>query len=492
MSFRDELQAVVQALPADIPVYLVGGAVRDHLMGRQDIHDFDLVLPGNVLDTARRVADRVGAAYYPLDEKRETARLVFIPERGDRLVMDFASLRGVSLDDDLKERDFTINAMALDLRQPNSLIDPLGGLADLKQKVLRPCSTHTFTDDPIRVLRAVRQAVAFGFRITPECLPLMRQASPLLCQPSPERVRDELLRILDGQNPAAALRILDRLEALDVVLPELSALKGVEQSPPHVTDVWEHTLALVSRLEEVIAVLHSEYDPDQVNNLRLGLVVMHLGRYRKQISQHLENRLNTDRTLRPILFLAALYHDIAKPVTQSRDQDGRIRFFEHELLGADMAAQRCQQLRLKKEEVAYVEKIVRHHMRPLLLGHGEQMPTRRAIFRFFRDTGSAGVGICLLSLADMLAIQGIQLSQQEWSHHLQVIRALLEAWWERSAELVAPPSLVTGDDLMQRFNLLPGKQIGELLDAIRESQAEGQVKSAEEAFALVNQILSGS
>ncbi len=484
-----ELEAVLAALPADMPVYLVGGAVRDQLMGRTT-HDLDLVLPGNVLQAARRVANRVGAAYYPLDEERDTARLVFIPEAGQRLVMDFSGFRGVDLEADLRARDFTINALAIDLRQPDLLIDPLGGAVDVAQKRIRPCSSQTFTDDPIRVLRAVRQAVEFKFRIVPEGLKLMRQAAPLLTRPSPERVRDEIYRILDGRSPAIALRILDTIGALPVVLPELSALKGVEQSPPHVSDVWEHTLNLIGRLDEVLSVLHTRYDPDQASNLFLGLAVLRLGRYREQISQHLESGLSMDRSLRPTLFLAALYHDIAKPQTQQRDENGRIRFFEHDVIGAEVAARRGRELRLSNEEVAHLKKIVRHHMRPFLLGHGGNMPTPRAIFRFFRDTGAAGVDICLLSMADLLATQGVNLPQQEWAHHLDVLRALLEAWWERKTELVAPPTLVDGHDLIERFGLPPGRRIGQLLEAVREAQAEGQVRTTEDAYALVEKMLT--
>ncbi len=455
MNLIPELQAVLAALPSHQPVYLVGGAVRDQLMGRGDLHDLDLALPGEVLQLARRAANQVGAAYYPLDEERQTARLIFIPAEGKRLVMDFAALRGDSLDEDLRARDFTINAMALDLRQPDQLIDPLGGTADLLSRVIRPCSPTSFSDDPIRVLRAVRQAVDFKFRLPPETLALMRQAAPLLTRPSPERARDELLRMLGGASPAAALRILDHVGALEVLLPELSALKGVQQSPPHTLDVWEHTLAVLSRLEEVLSAFQPQYDPEQANSLLLGLAVMRLGRYRQQINEHLSAHINVDRPLRPILFLAALYHDIAKPVTQTREPGGRIRFLEHDLQGAQLASQRGSRLRLNADEITH------------------------------------RVDICLHSLADMLATQGAQLPQQEWSHHLDVVRMLLEAWWERKEEVVAPPALVNGADLMARFGLSPGRQIGELLDAVREAQAEGSVASVDEAYALVEQLLSG-
>ncbi|MFZ6030321.1 MAG: CCA tRNA nucleotidyltransferase [Chloroflexota bacterium] len=479
------LGRVAAVLPDGIAAYAVGGMVRDVLLGRPSC-DWDLAVSGGALRMARRVADRLEGAYFPMDVEHDTARVILHLEGGRRIHLDFAGLRGGGLDSDLQARDFTVNAMAVDIRQPEALLDPLGGLADLRAKRLRACSATAMRDDPVRVLRGVRQAAALGFQIVSETRAQMRAAVCGLPGISPERQRDELFKILGGPQPTPCLRALEFLGALPYLLPELLLLKGVEQSLPHRADVWNHTLDVVSALGEILAALSPHYDPDRANNLTLGLLVLRLGRFRASLHEHFAVSLNTDRTLRPLLFLAALYHDIAKPLVRTQDADGRIRFLEHELLGADTVACRARAFHLSNAETERLKQIVRGHMRPLLLAQ-EGLPTPRAVYRFFRDTGEAGVEICLLSLADMLGTYGPALPQERWAALLDVIRVLLEAWWERPQEAISPPALLNGHDLMQALKLSPGPQVGELLEAIREAQAMGTVTTREEAFALARE-----
>lgn len=475
-------------LEPDIPVYLVGGAVRDALLGRP-VHDLDFAVPGASLQIARRVANELKGAFYPLDQERETGRVILKQANGARLTLDFALYQGSDLESDLRSRDFTINAMALNVRQPQSLVDPLGGAADLRAKQLRACSQGAFLEDPVRVLRGIRQANMFNLHILPDTREQMRQAAHLLPNVSPERLRDELFRILDGPRPATSLRALHSLGVLPYLLPELTALEGVTQSPPHIADVWRHTLDILQKMETVLAVLQPQPDADLAANLHMGLVSILLGRYREQIHAHLNTQLNPNRSLRALLFLSALYHDAGKPETWQVDEEGRIRFFNHEQVGAQLVNKRAQALHLSNSEIDRLKVIIRNHMRPLLLGQAGQLPTRRAIYRFFRQTRKAGIDICLLSLADMLATYGPTLSQGVWAHHLEVVRTLMEAWWELANESVSPPPVLTGNDLINELNLVPGPKIGQLLEAIQEAQATGEVKNRSEALALARSLL---
>jgi len=488
MDFSSILEPVFPALPPETPIYLVGGAVRDGLLGRTT-HDLDFVLQGDVLGIARRIANRLGAAYYPLDIERDTGRVILIKPGQPRLVLDFAAMRGPDLESDLLARDFTVNAIAVDVRKPETLIDFLGGVADLHKKQLRPCSTLSFQQDPLRVLRAIRLATTFKFRIPTEATALMRQAVPLLAGTSPERLRDELFRILAGPQPASAVRALDLLGALDYVLPELPGLKGVQQSAPHVNDVWEHTLDVLAKLEALLEAFDIAYDPDKASSLIMGLAVLRLGRYREQIHTHLEKSFTPDRSLRPLLFFAALYHDVAKPKTFQEDAGGQIHFYEHEHIGAKITAERAQALRLSNLEVDRLKTIIKNHLRPHFLAQAGGLPSRRAIYRFFHTCEVAGVDICLLAMADFLATYGAAVSQEAWEQELEVIRALLEAWWEKPTESVTPPTLVSGRDVIQRFRLKPGPEIGRLLALVREAQAEGRVTTVAEAYALIDQNL---
>jgi putative nucleotidyltransferase with HDIG domain len=214
---------------------------------------------------------------------------------------------------------------------------------------------------------------------------------------------------------------------------------------------------------------------DAASDLILGLISVRLGRYRHALTEHLQAPLTPDRNVRAALMLAALLHDVGKSSTRTVDADGRIRFLTHEAAGADMAEARLTELRLSGDEIKRVRTIIANHMRPRHLSKpGAVSP--RAIYRFFRDTGAAGVDIVLLSLADFLGKQGGEPPpQDDWAHHLAVCAQLLEAYFERREERVAPPALVTGHDLMRELHLPPGPRVGQLLEAVREAQAAGEV-----------------
>jgi len=488
LHFSQIFEQIIDIFPPDIPSYLVGGAVRDVLLSRE-IHDYDFILPRGSLKIARLVADRMGGAFFMLDKDRETARVIFNDEQGNRKILDFASLRGPDLESDLRDRDFTVNALAVNVFNPQEMLDPLGGARDLVNKTLRVCSPDSFTNDPVRVLRAVRIAAGFGLRIQPETRSLMRSAVPDLVRVSPERLRDELLRILGGPKPHTSIRALDMLGILSYILPELSELKNVPQSPPHVKDVWGHTLDILKELSNLLGVLSQKHDPDKTSSLIAGLGSVRLGRYREQIEKHLFTETVVDRELRPLIFLAALYHDIAKPQVQRLDENGRIRFFNHDELGAGMVAQRAAALHLSNAEIDRLSVIVKNHMRPTHLARDEREPSPRAIYRFFRDTKDAGIDICLIALADLMATYGTTLPQKRWAKQLDVVRILMDAWWENPNKKVTPEKLITGRDLLDDFGLDPGPLIGELLEVVREAQVMGQVTTREDAIEFLRKYL---
>ncbi len=492
-------QAVMETLRThstpERPVYLVGGAVRDLLLDRS-VHDLDFAIPGPTRALANDVACRLNGALYVLDEERDTTRVVL--DMGDRrhMLLDFASLRAGDLESDLRARDFSINAMALDVAHTDQLIDPTGGFADLRAGQIRACGPDSLSSDPVRVLRAVRQALNFKFRITPETLAQMRSAARLLPRISAERLRDELLRMLEGSQVHLAIRILSQVGALKFVLPEMEELKGVTQSAPHIADVWEHTLGVVQALEQLYPPLVGAYDAESVPDLTVGSAVLWLGRYRQPLEEHFQQVLVPDRSLRSLLFFAALYHDIAKPQTRFETVDGKIRFLEHDHLGKNVAANRARALALSATEIQRIETIIEHHMRVLFMLNALQngnleKPARRTMYRYFKDTGPAGIDICLLALADLRGTYGVTLPQDTWEAGLKVCRGLMEAYWEKSAEVVSPPRLLTGNDVMKLFGIAPGKQVGRLLAAVQEAQAAGEVNSREEAEDYARRLLEG-
>ncbi|MBV6395124.1 MAG: CCA-adding enzyme [Anaerolineales bacterium] len=482
-SFSPLFDKIRAALP-DVELYLVGGAVRDAMLGRLSL-DLDFAAPSQGIKLARRIADFLDADIFPLDNDRDTGRVIATLPDGSREKADFATYRGASLEDDLRNRDFTVNAMAVDL-QTMSLHDPLNGANDLRNKKLRACAETSISDDPIRILRGVRLAASLGFQIESGTRQMMKSAAPLLGRVSNERVRDELFKILEGPQPAASMRALDMLGALHVILPELEALKGVGQPDPHIYDVWEHTLQVLSALETIMSALAAGYDPEQTSDLFTGLLVTRLGRYRGQYAQHFANALNADRSVRGLLFFAALCHDIAKPHAKSVDENGRIRFWGHDEMGAEMAAARARALSLSNDETARLTVIIKNHMRIHFHANRKESedkdPSRRAIYRFFKDSGAAGLDLVLLALADLRATRGNTLKQETWAAALDVCRIFLENYWERPEEVISPPRLLDGNGLMRALNLKPGPRLGDLLEAIREGQAVGKVSTREEAI----------
>ncbi len=499
----DELQArlnqpllrrIIAHLPKDVPTYLVGGAVRDAFLNRQS-YDLDFVTAGDSMRMARKLADMMGGAYFPLDPERRVARIIIKPDETNKqavtglIRLDFSAFQGADLEADLRGRDFTVNALAVDVHRLETVIDPTGGKADLAAKRLRACSTSAFLDDPVRILRAVRIAVDLELSILPDTLQLMREASAHLPQISAERLRDELFKVLTIRHPDTSLRILDMLNAFVYLLPEVDLLKGVQQSKPHILDAWNHTLDVLSRLESLLDALSVGYNSDKVDNLSLGLVVIKLGRYRSQLTEHLNNALNPERPHRGLMFLAGLYHDVGKQATRSVDSGGKVSFIGHEQSGSQLARKRGQALRLSNLEIDRLVTIVNHHMRPSLLSHREEPPTRKAVYHFFRDTGAAGVDICILSLADMLATYGATLPQGRWARHLDVVQTMLGAWWDDREELIFPAAVINGKELMEALELDAGPMVGYLLEAIREAQINQEVKDKDEAISLVKNIL---
>src|SRR5215216_5447318 len=496
-SYSPLIDKVRDALPNQ-EMYLVGGAVRDMLLNRVS-HDLDFAAPSKGITLARRVANALNADFMVLDAERDTGRVIVMDADGSRTYLDFATYRGAStthsaknIEEDLHARDFTINAVAFDLRT-QTILDPLNGASDIRAKIIRGCSPTSLQDDPVRILRAIRQAAALEFKIELGTRKEMKEAAHLLPNISPERLRDELFKILEGRKPDAAIRALEMLGIFPHLLPELVAMKGVKQSPPHIEDVWEHTLSVLRYLEDILSALVPGYNADNTNDLFTGLLTLRIGRFREQLAAHFANSINLDRSVRAALFFAALYHDVDKPATKSVDDSGRIRFFDHDIQGAKTAARRAQLFNLSNDEVERIHKVIGNHMRFHFftdrLKNDKQEPSRKAIYRFFRAAGEAGVDLVLLGLADLRGVCGPTLAQEEWTAALDVARILLENYWERPEETIAPPRLLDGNDLMKELNLQPGRIVGLLLDAIREGQATGKIETREQAFEFAREHL---
>lgn len=483
------------------PVWLVGGAVRDLLLGRSTT-DFDFAVQGDGVAVGRRLANAVGADYYDLDSTRRTGRLLLTLEQGRRATFDFAGLRGSDIQADLEGRDFTVNAMAIALSTPEGvplgpdgadglLIDPLGGASDLRAKRLRTCSGTSILDDPIRAVRAVRLAIDFGFQIDDDTIDQVRRARGTLDRLSPERIRDELFRLLDGRSPAGGLRLMDRLGLLDEVMPELVPLRGLEQPSPHAFDVFEHTLATVDHLSKLSALLSGRSGKSEAKDLTEASALTRLGVYQTRLAAYLDFSPSLGRSRRSLLLWSALLHDSGKAKTFAVGEAGRIRFLGHETVGSRIAVEASRRLRLSTVEQAEVEMTVLHHMRPEWL-ETEGGPTRRAVYRFFRAVESTGPSVILLSLADLRARYVPPLPADVWDRRMGIAGRLLQAWFEEREGVVSPVPLLSGDQIMKIRALGPGPEVGRVIEALREAQAAGDVTTQDEAEAFVRDWRGGT
>jgi poly(A) polymerase/tRNA nucleotidyltransferase (CCA-adding enzyme) len=498
------------------PAWLVGGAARDLARGLAPA-DLDLAVAGDGLALARAFADAYGAAFVPLDRERQTGRAV-IPGP-QPLTVDIAALRAPTIEGDLRLRDFTLNALALPLTDggaadaqrhrlaPNtawlasdvgcrpSLIDPTGGLADLEAGVLRAAGPSSLTDDPLRVLRAGRLVATLGLDPAPELAEQLRSASPGLDHVAAERVRDELLKLLDA--PAApALRYLDGCGALTRVLPELEPARACEQPRVHFLPVLAHILETVAALDWLImkieasgrakgpATRHSLRAPAPPVAVRTRPDLVDKLPYDDRLAALLGERRAGGHRRAALLKLAALLHDNAKPQTKELHGDGTVSFHGHQELGAEAALRIARRLRLSRADSAYVALVVREHMRPGQLRTAEVI-TLRAVTRFFRDLGDAGPDVLIHELADHLATRGPRISAEGWAAHLAWVEAMLAHYYTPPPVPQAP--LIDGHSLMTALQIGPGPLVGRLLREIAEAQAAGEVSTAEEALTLARE-----
>lgn len=459
------LQNLAQARRAEL--FLVGGTVRELALGGAS-PDIDLAVSRQTLELAKAAARALGGAYVLLDEGERTARVVAGPT-----ILDLAEFRGPDLTADLQGRDFTINALALDLAallagRPPELIDPLGGRADLAAGQIRMVAAKNLADDPLRLLRAYRFAATHGFTVTPETEAAIQSLAPALGRVAGERVHHELMQLLASPRAGAAVHRLDRVGLLMQIFPELADLKGVAQDGYHHLDVFDHSVETLVQVERVLAAP---------------------GDFFEDLAPEIERRA-ADPGQAAVLKLAALFHDVGKPqVQERRTSPNRFTFYHHERVGVEIFQRAARRLRFSSAQTKAVTHFITWHMRPFLLLplfiRGEL--TVRALGRLIKAAKGELAGCFALALADSLAGQGPQKPPDADRRLVE----LAEAAWRFYQERLAggrPPRLLSGDDLCA-LGLKPGPEFRRLLQAVEEAQWEGQVATRDQALALVRTLI---
>lgn len=459
LSAAPAVEATREALRDAAPAWIVGGAVRDAVLGR-GVSDLDLAVAGDPGAAARAIAQAIGEHAFELSAEFRTWR---VAASGHGWQIDVTALRGDSIEADLAERDFTIGAVAVPL-EGGEPIDPYAGLADLADKRLRAVGEASFDDDPLRLLRAARLAAEMGLEIEARTVALARAAASRAADPAGERQLAELRQLIGGPDPLRGLRLLDELGLTPVVLPEVAELQGVEQGPNHHLDVYDHTIAVLEHTLEV------EDD--------LGRFA---GECAAEVEALLDEPLADEVSRRTALRFGALFHDIAKPATRA-ERDGFVGFRGHDQVGAEVIARICSRLRASRKLTQHLQALALHHLRLGFLIPEMPLSPRR-VHAYLRATEPVAVDVTLLTVADRLSARGKGpiASPEMVAAHLQLAREMIAAAldWRREGP---PRPLLRGDEVAAALGIEPGPELGSALAELEAAQYAGEITDREGAL----------
>ncbi len=452
-----------------IPIYLVGGFLRDYLRGQRLFKDFDFTLPHDALKIGKIFSRKIKGAYVILDRERGCARIVK-KYQGNIYTFDFSNFRAKTLKADLTRRDFTVNTLCLNLKEFDfsqelfkGILDLKQGLKDIRLKRLRMVSARAFKDDPLRILRAFSLKAILNFKIEEKTLRQIKKDQDLITEVSMERVREELFKILDAEKTAGILKEMDKRGLLEKIIPQVRMMYNCHQGGYHHLDVWPHSLEVVAQLDKLLK--------DFKNN--------------GEVNDYLNELIGGAHSRRSIVKLAALLHDIGKPQTK-KIENNRTSFHAHERVGKSIARRIGKALKISTKERFVLEDMVLWHLRPGYLSNFVK-PSERSIYRYFRDAKDEAAGILLLSLADQWSTRGPLTTQKDQDHHEKICLTLLNRYFEQKKEKPFI-RLITGKDLIKELKLIPSPLFGKILKEVEEKQNLGKIQSKQEALALAKAI----
>jgi tRNA nucleotidyltransferase/poly(A) polymerase len=441
-------------------IYIVGGSIRDELLGRKPA-DYDIACAKDTEKTARQIAANTNGALVKIGRP---GQFIFRVVSGKN-IFDVARINGRTIEEDLKQRDFTINAMAYSISGGN-IIDCTGGLKDLEKRTIRMVSKDTFEKDPLRLLRAFRIGAAFNFEIEPATLKAIENNADLIVDSAGERIRVELLKLMDALKSYRYLSKMADTGLLFVIFPELGRLRGCEQNRHHIYDVFEHTMSSFCHLEMLINAA------DSLN-----------------ITKSARKALLADKKKIALLKLAVLLHDIGKPASRTIDKKGGYHFYGHAAAGADMSKKICDRLKMSSREKCFIDFIIRNHLRPLFLFilHLEAKLTRKAVVRFFRKCHDYTPYILLHSIADFQAK-----GDESDDTFKDFIIDLVDEYLNVFKVLTKEPSLITGHDLINEFGIEPSPLFRKVLNYVEDARLSKEISDKASALRLAEEfILSG-
>ena len=453
----------------NVGIHVVGGFVRDLYLGRCP-KDLDLLVDGDVEDLGHDIARTFGGVFIKPGDRHSIVKVVF--ERHG-LFLDLTPLK-TTLQENLRARDFTIDALALPIQDltradwKSFVIDFTGGVEDLARKLIKITGASVIESDPLRMLRAVRLAKELDFTLETTTESYIKKHSSCIDLVATERIRDEFLAILSLNHSKDSLSKLDDLGLLCRIIPELHFAKEVDQPREHYWDVFNHTIESVGEVELIT-------DRDETKQSMCDIY------WDDRIEEYFRRPLTLGYDRRTFVKLGALFHDIGKPHTKTNDEFGRTRFLGHDKRGAAIAGRRMKLLRFSSKAIKFVELMVGHHLRPFQLTNSPNLPTKKAVYRLYRDLGIEATGILFLGLADYRAARGPLMDIEDWEHKVEIVNHALvtyKEWNKKTKEA----RLLTGHDLINIFRIEPGPQFGPLLDGVEEAWLSGAIRTRIDAM----------
>lgn len=453
--YLDKLKKILEG-----KIFLVGGFVRDSFFERET-YDYDIVTEGDPYKLAKDFSKEVNGSLYTLSQEFKIIRVITGSGK-TRTTFDFSKIKGKDIIEDLSYRDFTINAMAIEIHNADidfdKVIDPYGGLEDIKRRVLKGINKNIFQNDPLRMLRAVRLMADLDLDIDDETLELIRLNSKRIKEVPMERVADEFFKILGCKRAHYYLNLMDKyMHLLNKILPEIEPMKDIGQCKYHVVDSWTHSLHTMRVIEKIIYA--DGYFEDHL---------------RKAYEEHTDKVYSNGHSKIQLMKLAALIHDIGKPVARWVDEEGRVRFRGHEISGAEIAAQISERLKLSNKEKEYLCKIVKEHMWPLTLYKTNDV-SGKALYDLFKNFGESTLDIILIGLADIISTRQLLNPHEEMGMYKVHAEYLANNYLTRFKRLEDINDIINGNDILEKYEIKDRRQIGEIIDSIKRAIFFGEI-----------------
>ena len=458
ITVNDEiLNRIKENFPNEI--YLVGGSVRDYLMGIES-HDRDIiVMDEDAKEFTLKLQKLFDATFVPLDEENKIYRLVM---RDKINYIDITNPVGGTIEKDLMRRDLTINAISKK-KKNGEVVDISGGVTDIKNKCIHCVNEQNFVDDPLRLLRVYRFQSLYNFSIAPETLSAICKYVELIKKPAFERINYEVLRLFSGKYAHIALENMNKTWLLEEIFPFVKELKQVPPNSHHHLDLLHHSIETVKQIQEI-------YDNAQ-----------------DEVKEHLDRVDFGGFSRLAHLKFAGFLHDIGKFSTWTIEEGGRHRFIGHDDVGSKLAGTMLKKMHFSNKQVDYLTKMIKFHIYPSQLMSSPQI-TEKIMMRFVRKMDANSIDNIILAMADRLSARGPEITDEIVEHNINLLSTLMKFYLDVRETLKPLPIFLTGNDVMQLLNIKPSPKLGKIMNSLHEAQLNGDVQTREQAVDFVKNI----